>query len=157
MWSKMLLKRVKFVNKKVLIVDDEPDMHHLLKKFIRKMDEEIEVVSAYTGEEGIEKYRKMHEMGDAPSLIIMDLNLSGRKGIEKLDEHIEGKDEKMSGAQATAEILKINPRATIWGYTAWFSSYWKDALKKAGAERVIERSVPFHEVAKMIKDFLEKE
>jgi len=144
------------LNKKVMIVDDEPDMHEILKMYLRKI-ENLEVISAYTGEEGVKKYKELYEKGEEPSLVIMDLNLSGRRGVENLDLHMEGKDEKWSGVQTTKEILKINPNATIWGYTAWFDTKWTDELLKAGAKKVIKRPIPFKEVAKMVKEFFEEQ
>jgi len=60
---------------RVLIVDDEPDIHEILTVYLSRKD--IEVENALTGEEGVKMYRKMFEEGRAPDLVIMDLNLSG--------------------------------------------------------------------------------
>lgn len=138
---------------KILIVDDEEDIHLILKKHFEGI-EGIEVINAYSGEEGVAIYKNLFEKREKPSLVIMDLNLSGEENVEDLDRHIEGKDKKMDGVRATREILKIDPSAVIWGYTAWFGTEWAKRLKETGAKRVIERILPFKKFVEMVKDFL---
>jgi len=60
------------LNKKILIIDDEPDMHELLKIHLNKI-EGVDIISAYSGEEGVKMYKEMHEKGERPALVIMDL------------------------------------------------------------------------------------
>lgn len=138
---------------KILIVDDEKDIHLILKKHLERIGG-IEVIDAYSGEEGVAIYKKLFENDDKPSLVIMDLNLAGEENMEQLDKHIEGKDKKMDGVRATREILKIDPSAVIWGYTAWFGTEWAKRLKETGAKRVVERILPFKKFVEMVKDFL---
>jgi len=144
------------VNKKILIVDDEEDMHELLKVYLSKI-EGVEIISALSGEEGVEKYKELYEEGEEPALVIMDLNLSGRDDIDIIDLHKEGLDEKLDGVRATEKILEINPKANIWGYTAWFDTDWADKLKQKGAKKIFGRMTPFEEFAKMVKKFLSGE
>jgi len=47
---------------------------------------------------------------EKPSLVVMDLNLLGEENIKK--------KERFEGLQATKKILKLDPEAVIWGYTA---------------------------------------
>jgi len=141
------------VNKKILIVDDEPDMHDLLKTYLGKIGG-VEIVSALSGEEGVEKYKELYEKGEEPALVVMDLNLSGRDEIDIIDLHKEGLDEKLDGVRATEQILKINPNANIWGYTAWFDTDWAEKLKNKGAKKIFGRTTPFKEFAKMVEKFL---
>ncbi|MCD6448615.1 MAG: response regulator [Thermoplasmata archaeon] len=141
------------MNKKILIVDDEPDMHDLLKTYLGKI-EGVEIVSALSGEEGVEKYKELYEKGEEPALVVMDLNLSGRDEIDIIDLHKEGLDEKLDGVRATEQILKINPNANIWGYTAWFDTDWAEKLKNKGAKKIFGRTTPFKEFAKMVEKFL---
>ncbi len=141
------------MNKKILVIDDEPDMHELLKTYLERI-EGIEIVSALSGEEGVEKYRELYERGEEPVLVVMDLNLSGKDEMDIIDLHKEGLDEKLDGVRATEQILKINPNANIWGYTAWFDTDWAEKLKSKGARKIFGRTTPFKEFAKMVEKFL---
>lgn len=61
----------------VLIVDDSPDVHRLLHARLRH--EELELVSAHSGNEGIEKAKEL-----SPSLILLDLDMPEIDGFETL-------------------------------------------------------------------------
>jgi len=137
---------------KVLIVDDEEDIQQILRKNFERRG--IEVISALSGEEGVEKYKELFEKDEEPSLIVMDLNLSGKGDMADIDLHMEGKDKRMDGVRATQEILKINPDAVIWGYTAWSDMPWAKKLKEIGAKKIVDRIVPFREFAEMVEEFL---
>jgi len=136
---------VRFTNK-VLIVDDEEDIHLLLKFHLKKM-KDIEVLNAYSVEEAVKIYKEQLNKGEEP-LVIMDLNLSGIDEIEK--------KEKFEGIKTTKKILKLNPKAIIWGYTAWEDTEAGEKLKKAGAKKVFSRDVSFKEFAEMINNFFNK-
>jgi len=137
-----------------MIVDDEEDMHTLLKSQIeRVMDAEI--ISCLSGEEAVKIYEEMMNAGEKPDLVIMDLNLSGKESLDDIDMHREGLDIKMDGVRTTERILEIDKDATIWGYTAWFDTEWAEKLKEAGSQRVVARTVPFKEFARMVAMFLE--
>ncbi|MEM2935399.1 MAG: response regulator, partial [Candidatus Thermoplasmatota archaeon] len=120
---------------KILIVDDEPDIHEILKNYLSRI-KDVEIISAFSGEEGIRKYEELFRKGDKPSLVIMDLNLSGKNEIE-IDKV------KMDGIRATEKILEIDPEAVIWGYTAWFGTKWAEELKRVGAKIIFGRTTPF--------------
>jgi len=144
---------VRYVSK-VLLVDDEPDIHEILDVHLKRKG--IDVEHALTGEEGVEIYRKLHKSGEEPKLVIMDLNLSGEKGMDGIELHRDGKGERMDGARAAEQILKINPDAVIWGYTAWSDTEWAEKLRKAGAKKIVKRLVPFKEFAEMVADFVKE-
>ena len=76
----MWLQEVKYVSKKILIVDDEPDIHTLLNHYLQKI-EGVEIINALSGEEAIRIYKEMMERGDRPLLVILDLNLSASEFI----------------------------------------------------------------------------
>ncbi len=61
--------------KKVLIIDDHPDMIDFLSHLLEMMG--FAVVSANNGMEGVEK-----AMEAKPDLILMDIVMSGRDGLE---------------------------------------------------------------------------
>jgi len=140
---------------KVLLVDDEPDIHEILTVYLSR--EGIDAENALTGEEGVKMYKKMHDEGRIPDLVIMDLNLSGEKGMDGIDLHREGKGKRVDGVGAAQKIMEINPHAVIWGYTAWSDTEWAERLRGVGAKKVVKRLVPFKEFAEMVADFLDED
>jgi len=127
-------------------VDDEKDIHILLRVHLGKV-KDIEVMSAYSAEEAVKMYGELLRKGGEPSLVIMDLKLSGGDVIE-----FEGR-EKFDGVEATEKILKLNPKAVIWGYTAWEDTNEGKKLKEVGARQVFGRDISFKEFAKMVEKF----
>ena len=150
-----ILTGVMQLSDKILIVDDEPDVHDLLRVYLGRI-EDVEILSAYSGEEGVKMYKEMHEKGERPALVIMDLNLSGKEDIELIDLHKDGMDEKLDGVRATEQILKIDPKANIWGYTAWFDTDWAEKLKEAGVKKIVERPISFQKFVNMVRKFLRR-
>lgn len=63
--------------KKILLVDDEEGIQMLYREELQ--DAGYEVVSAYTGEEGLEKLKS-----ESPDLVILDIQMPGMNGIETL-------------------------------------------------------------------------
>ena len=63
--------------KKILLVDDEEGIQLLYQEEFQ--DEGYEVISAFTGEEALEKFRS-----EAPDLVILDIQMPGMNGIEVL-------------------------------------------------------------------------
>jgi DNA-binding response OmpR family regulator len=61
-------------NKRILIIDDEEDIRFLLKRFLLAHD--YEVTEAENLKQGFEIYKQ-----DAPSIIILDVNLPDGNGI----------------------------------------------------------------------------
>ena len=144
------------MSRKIMIVDDEEDMHILLKYQLEKIMD-VEIISCFSGEEAVEKYEEMMKEGERPDLVVMDLNLSGKEALDEIDMHREGFDKKMDGVRTTERILEVDRNAVIWGYTAWFDTGWAEKLREEGATRVVARTVPFKEFAKIVKMFLSKE
>lgn len=126
----------------VLVVDDEETMQDLIRRNLSRARIPIHVYSALTGEEGIEKYRVLMGRGKKPDLVIMDLNLT-QWGSGKID-----------GVETTRQIINMDPEANIYGYTAWFATAWAKSLEKAGAKKVIERTILPSQFRQMIEEIL---
>lgn len=74
--------------KKILVIDDEPDMLDYLSSFLK--DNGFEVETATDGKEGFEKAKEMH-----PDLITLDITMpeeSGVKAFRNFQENDKTKD-----------------------------------------------------------------
>jgi len=65
--------------KKILIVDDEPEIVEVLQRFLRL--KQYDVITAANGTEAIEKVREEH-----PEVVLLDINMPGKNGLEVLTE-----------------------------------------------------------------------
>ena len=63
--------------KRILLVDDEDGIQLLYREEFE--EEGYEVVSAYNGEEALEKFSQ-----EPPDVVILDINMPGMNGIEVL-------------------------------------------------------------------------
>lgn len=63
--------------KRILLVDDEEGIQLLYREEFE--EDGYEVISAYNGEEALEKFSQ-----DSPDLVILDINMPGMSGIEAL-------------------------------------------------------------------------
>jgi len=128
------------VNKRILVVDDDPDIQELIQAYLSDLD--IEIHATLTGEEGIEKYKELIKKGKKPDIVVMDLNLT-ELGKGKID-----------GVETTKRIMKIDPGANVYGFTAYFGTEWSKELEKAGAKGIIARPVGFAGFRNIIKKIL---
>jgi two-component system chemotaxis response regulator CheY len=69
-------KEEKLMNKKILIVDDSPLIHNLIKRAVEKSGN-IVCGDAKNGKEGLELYKKL-----LPDVTFMDINMPVMDGIE---------------------------------------------------------------------------
>jgi CheY-like chemotaxis protein len=141
------------MSKIVLIVDDEDMIHELLTIHFQRLKTPIEVFNARTGLEAIAMYRSLMESDRTPDLVVMDLNLAGEENIEVIERHKAG-GKPLDGVRTTRELLKLDPTVRIWGYTAWFETDWSKDLGQY-ADRIVERTIPFHEFAEMVDRFFQ--
>ena len=126
----------------VLVIDDERTMQDLINRNLNRLKIPIRIHEALSGEMGITKYKDLTHKGLRPDLVIMDLNLT-QWGEGEID-----------GVQATREILKFDPQANIYGYTAWFATQWAKQLEEAGVKQVIERTMLPSEFRQLIEHIL---
>lgn len=133
----------------MLVIDDEPQIQELIKSYLFGVD--VEIHSAYTGEEGVEMYRELMEKRERPpDLVVMDLNLSGSRKTDDMLKQFSKKGE-MDGLRTTQEIKRIDPHATIVGFTAFAHVRWGEMLKKMGAEAVFGRDIGFDGFAEEVR------
>ena len=137
----------------ILIVDDEDMIHELLTIHFQRLKTPVEIFNARTGLEAIEIYRSLMDSKRTPDLVVMDLNLAGEDNMEAIEHHKVG-GEPLDGIRTTQALLKLDPAVRVWGYTAWFETDWGQSLQQY-ADRVVERTVPFHEFAEMVDQFFQ--
>ncbi|MHA1720469.1 MAG: hybrid sensor histidine kinase/response regulator [Promethearchaeota archaeon] len=93
--SKITQTKAKSVKCSVLLMDDNEDIHILVKRVFKKF--KISMDSAYDGLETIEKYKKSLASGNPYSLIIMDLIIPGGLG----------------GKETMKKLLEIDPNVKV--------------------------------------------
>jgi len=99
--------------RKILVVDDDPQICSLIKDFLTKKG--FTVVVAYSGEEGLEKLKK-----ERPILVLLDVRLPG-----------------MDGIMALKRIKEIDPRVGVIMVTGLKDEDTFNEAKKLGAHEYI--------------------
>ena len=94
---------------KVLIIDDEKDVHYSFRRLLEK--ELLDIESAESGDEGIRLARK-----SMPDLIVMDIRMGQQNGLDTLKE-----------------LRQINPKQVIIMMTAYGTSQTAIEAMKLGA------------------------
>ena len=94
---------------RVLIIDDEKDVHYSFRRLLEK--EPLDILSAESGDEGIRIAKKSH-----PDLIVMDIRMGQQSGLDTLKE-----------------IRQINPRQVVIMMTAYGTSQTAIEAMKLGA------------------------
>jgi two-component system nitrogen regulation response regulator GlnG len=94
---------------RVLIIDDEKDVHYSFRRVLEK--EPLEILSAESGDEGIRLARKTQ-----PDLIVMDIRMGHTNGLDTLKE-----------------LRQLNPRQVVIMMTAYGTSQTAIEAMKLGA------------------------
>ena len=71
------------MRKRVLLVDDDPDLRDILQEILE--DEGYDVIPVGDGSQAVEYLRTTSSRVDAPALVILDLNMPIVNGWEVLD------------------------------------------------------------------------
>ncbi len=108
------------MGKKVLVVDDEPNMRLLIKEELEEMG--LEVDEAANGEEALEKFQKSNY-----DLVTLDIEMPGTNGLE-----VAGKMREM---KKDAKIILL---------TAY--SHYKSDLASWAADAYVVKSMDFTEL-----------
>jgi CheY-like chemotaxis protein len=88
--------------KKILIAEDQEDIHHIYSKWLK---DNYELIQAYTGREAVDSYKN-----EKPDLTLMDIKMPG-----------------MYGDEAITQIFDHDPKANIIAVTAY--DYTEEDLK----------------------------
>jgi len=119
----------------VLVVEDEEPIQELIKEYLYPLN--VEIYQAFSGEEGVTLYRELLDKKKRPDVVVMDLKLPGIDGVE-----------------TTKRIMAMDPKANVYGFTAYFGTEWSKELKEAGAKGVIARPVGFEGFRDIVKRIL---
>ncbi len=114
---------------RVLIVDDEEDVRNAAKEMLEILGCKVKVASS--GEEAIEIYKNLKNKID---LVIMDLTMKGG----------------MSGEKATAEILKIDPKAKCIISSGYASGNIISKYKEYGFIDVLVKPYRFEDLEEVL-------
>ena len=86
---------------KVLIIDDEQDIHHSFKRLLE--GESLSVLTAASGEEGLRVISK-----ENPDVVIMDVRMGGISGLETL--------KRLRAAHPKQIVVMMTDELSIFGY-----------------------------------------
>ena len=116
---------------RLLIVDDEPNLLYSLAKVLRS--ESLEIATAETARDGIEKVRELK-----PDVVILDVRLPD-----------------MSGLDAFSEMSEIDPRLPVIMITAYSTMETAIEATKRGAYEYLLKPVAFDQLRGTVQRALE--
>ncbi len=122
-----------FINKKVLIAEDNPQNMQYAQKAIALLSKDIHVIKAKNGKEAYHLYSE-HQ----PDLILMDIIMP-----------------EVDGYQATAMIRAYNEQVPIIALTAKASSEDREDCLKAGMNDFITKPVTLEQLKETVEKYLD--
>lgn len=122
--------------KKVLVIDDEPDMVEMISM---ALDREFEVIPAYNGKEGVEKARC-----EKPDAIVLDIMMPEKDGFTP------GRELKADPQTSPIPILILTREGEYFGR----SKYARASGMEIDAEDYLAKPVDPHELLRGIKALL---
>lgn len=75
--------------KHLLLVDDDPTTNFFNRHLIGKMGLFDQIHEAANGQIALEKIAELHEKGEAPDMILLDINMPIMNGFEFLDKYVD--------------------------------------------------------------------
>ena len=127
---------------KILVIDDDPDVHTVVKKILEPKS--YEVVSAYDGDEGL---RKVVE--ERPDLIILDVIMPGKHGFDVCHE-LKTDEKYHFFSNIPVLMLTVYPEDREKMHLSMREGMMMEA------EDYIQKPVDPQELAKRIEDLLKK-
>ena len=123
----------------ILLVDDEADIHELMSLFLEMDDEHTFIMdSAEDGKTGVEMYSKLSKGGRKPDIVLMDLRMP-----------------VMDGVEATGQILKSDPGANIYLFTAYTKTEVEMDALEIGAKGTLNKGTDWNQTVGAIVAILE--
>src|SRR4030067_1462534 len=110
----------------IFIVDDDKSIRYSLK---RMLEEKYSIITAQNGEEALDRIRETH-----PALIIMDIRMPGRTGIDVLKE-----------------IKSIDPKSLVIIMTAYGTTETAIEAMKYGAFDYILKPFPIPQMRTLVE------
>jgi signal transduction histidine kinase/CheY-like chemotaxis protein len=108
-----LLDRLDGSVRRILVVDDDPQMVHLLSRMLETAEREYEVIRAYNGREGLRETRSRR-----PDLVLLDLIMPEMDGYNMLTQMREDTDlQDIPVVVITAQGLTPEEERQIGGQT----------------------------------------
>lgn len=83
--------------KHLLLVDDDPTTNFFNRHLIGKMGVFQNIHEAGNGQLALDKIAELHEIGEAPDMILLDINMPIMNGFEFLDNY-NGLDDKIKSS-----------------------------------------------------------
>ncbi|AGX43028.1 response regulator [Clostridium saccharobutylicum] len=117
---------------KILIVDDSPMIHALIKRALEN-DEFTICGSGKNGKDGVEKYKEL-----SPDIVTMDITMP-----------------VMDGLEASKEIMSINPKAKIVMLSAMGDEEIIETANQIGINYIIKKPFNKEELLDVLKKVLE--
>lgn len=119
------------VHPKILIIDDEKDVHYSFRRLLQS--EPLEILSAESGDEGLKIARKTN-----PDLIVMDIRMGNQNGLDTLKE-----------------LRQYNPKQTVIMMTAYGTSQTAIEAMKLGAYDYILKPFDIPKLKEMLFQAIE--
>lgn len=123
------------MSRKVLIVEDEPELLTLMADFFRRAD--LEVYTARNGEVGLELFRTVH-----PDLVITDIVMPAKEGVSLI------MDIKRTGSDVPVIAISGGGTKSCKDYLRW--------AKELGAALVLQKPFRMSILLMMARFLMEK-
>lgn len=124
--------------KKILVVDDEPDMVEMLKMALETAS--YEVITAYDGQEGVDKTK-----GEKPDAIILDLMMPGKDGFEAC------KEIKSDPETAGIPVLVLTAISQHLSHTRYAKSMGLELEAEDYIDKPVDTNILLERLAKFLK------
>lgn len=121
------------MNRKILLIEDHEEFRKIVRIYLKKQDNSLEVFEASTGELGIVK-----ALREKPSIVLMDIGLPN-----------------MSGIDAAGRIKKYLPDCKIIVLTMFETEAFREVFKSSDITAYIGKSELFEKLMPLIEEHLE--